>query len=136
MEQVINEMADNLKGFQASIEAKLEATNAEIRVVKDEAQKQFDAQAAAQKKNASKQVKFMDEAIIEKLDGRLDEMEKSMKSNGKFRLDLRDVKSMTLSASLTGDAQASYALNASVLPSQAVNFRDLVPTVRSESGLY
>jgi HK97 family phage major capsid protein len=43
---------------------------------------------------------------------------------------------MTLSASLTGDAQASYALNASVLPSQAVNFRDLVPTVRSESGLY
>jgi hypothetical protein len=112
MEQVINEMADNLKGFQASIEAKLEATNAEIRVVKDEAQKQFDAQAAAQKKNASKQVKFLDEAIIEKLDGKLDEMEKSMKSNGKYRLDLRDVKSMTLGASLTGDAQASYAINA------------------------
>ena len=82
MENVINEMADNLKGFQASIEAKLEATNAEIRVVKDEAQKQFDAQAAAQKKNASKQVKFLDEAIIEKLDGKMDEMEKSMKSNG------------------------------------------------------
>ena len=136
MEQVINEMAENLKGFQASIEAKLEATNAEIRVVKDEAQKQFDAQAAAQKKNASKQVKFLDEAIVEKLDGKLDEMEKSMKSNGKYRLDLRDVKSMTLGASLTGDAQASYAINASVLPSQAINFRDLVPTVRSESGLY
>jgi HK97 family phage major capsid protein len=43
---------------------------------------------------------------------------------------------MTLSASLTGDAQASYAPNASILPSQAINFRDLVPTVRSESGLY
>jgi HK97 family phage major capsid protein len=43
---------------------------------------------------------------------------------------------MTLSASLTGDAQASYAPNAAVLPSQAINFRDLVPTVRSESGLY
>jgi hypothetical protein len=136
MENIINEMAENLKGFQANIEAKLEETKAEIKVVRDEAQKQFDAQAAAQKKNASKQVKFLDEAIVEKLDGKLDEMEKSMKSNGKYRLDLRDVKSMTLGASLTGDAQASYAINASILPSQAINFRDLVPTVRSESGLY
>ena len=58
MENVINEMAENLKGFQANIEAKLEETKSEIRVVRDEAQKQFDAQAAAQKKNASKQVKF------------------------------------------------------------------------------
>jgi hypothetical protein len=136
MENVINEMAENLKGFQANIEAKLEETKAEIKVVRDEAQKQFDAQAAATKKAAKREVKHLDEVIIEKLDGKLDEMEKSMKSNGKFRLDLRDVKSMTLSASLTGDAQASYALNASVLPSQAINFRDLIPTVRSESGLY
>jgi hypothetical protein len=136
MENVINEMAENLKGFQANIEAKLEETKAEIKVVRDEAQKQFDAQAAATKKAAKREVKHLDEVIIEKLDGKLDEMEKSMKSNGKFRLDLRDVKSMTLSASLTGDAQASYAPNASVLPSQAINFRDLVPTVRSESGLY
>ena len=136
MENVINEMAENLKGFQANIEAKLEETKAEIKVVRDEAQKQFDAQAAATKKAAKREVKHLDEVIIEKLDGKMDEMEKQMKSNGKFRLDLRDVKSMTLSASLTGDAQASYALNASVLPSQAINFRDLIPTVRSESGLY
>ena len=79
MENVINEMAENLKGFQANIEAKLEETKAEIKVVRDEAQKQFDAQAVATKKAASKQVKFLDEVIIEKLDGRLDEMEKSMK---------------------------------------------------------
>ena len=136
MENVINEMAENLKGFQANIEAKLEETKSEIRVVRDEAQKQFDAQAAATKKAAKREVKHLDEVIIEKLDGKLDDMEKQMKSNGKFRLDLSDVKSMTLSASLTGDAQASYAPNASILPSQAINFRDLVPTVRSESGLY
>ena len=136
MENIINEMAENLKGFQANIEAKLEETKSEIRVVRDEAQKQFDAQAAATKKAAKREVKHLDEVIIEKLDGKLDDMEKQMKSNGKFRLDLSDVKSMTLSASLTGDAQASYAPNASILPSQAINFRDLVPTVRSESGLY
>jgi hypothetical protein len=136
MENIINEMAENLKGFQANIEAKLEETKSEIRVVRDEAQKQFDAQAAATKKAAKREVKHLDEVIIEKLDGKLDDMEKQMKSNGKFRIDLSDVKAMTLSASLTGDAQASYALNASILPSQAINFRDLVPTVRSESGLY
>ena len=136
MENVINEMAENLKGFQANIEAKLEEAKSEIRVVRDEAQKQFDAQAAATKKAAKREVKHLDEVIIEKLDGRLDEMEKSMKSNGKFRVDLSDVKTMTLSGSLTGDAQASYAPNAAILPSQAINFRDLVPTVRSESGLY
>ena len=79
MENVINEMAENLKGFQANIEAKLEETKAEIKVVRDEAQKQFDAQAAATKKAAKREVKHLDDAIIEKLDGRLDEMEKSMK---------------------------------------------------------
>ena len=47
MENVINEMAENLKGFQANIEAKLEETKDEINVVRDEAQKQFDAQDAA-----------------------------------------------------------------------------------------
>ncbi len=41
MENVINERAETLKGFQANIEAKLEETNAAIKVVRDEAQKQF-----------------------------------------------------------------------------------------------
>ena len=60
MENVINEMAENLKGFQANIEAKLEETKAEIKVVRDEAQKQFDAQAAATKKAAKREVKHLD----------------------------------------------------------------------------
>lgn len=136
MENVINEMAENVKGIKSDVNAQIEEVKASIKVLADETQKQIDAQNVAQKKAASKQVKFMDEAIIEKLDGRMDEMEKTMKSSGKFRLDLSDVKSMTLSGSLTGDAQASYAPNAAILPGQAINFRDLVPTVRSTSGLY
>jgi HK97 family phage major capsid protein len=43
---------------------------------------------------------------------------------------------MTLSGNLTGDAQASYAPNPAIQPAQSINFRDLIPTVRSESGLY
>jgi hypothetical protein len=136
MENVINEMAENLKGFQANAEAQIKEVSAQITVVKDELQKQIDGQLAAQKKAAKREVKHMDEVILEKLDGQFDAMEKSLKNNGKFRLDLSDVKTMTLSGNLTGDAQASYAPNPAIQPSQSLNFRDLIPTVRSESGLY
>jgi len=43
---------------------------------------------------------------------------------------------MTLSGNLTGDSQATYAPNPAIQPSQSLNFRDLIPTVRSETGLY
>ena len=97
MENVINEMAENLKGFQANAEAQIKEVSAQITVVKDELQKQIDGQLAAQKKAAKREVKHMDEVILEKLDGQFDAMEKSLKNNGKFRLDLSDVKTMTLS---------------------------------------
>lgn len=136
MEHLINEMAENVKGIKSDVSAQIEEVKTSIKVVADEMQKQIDAQNAAQKKAAKREVKHMDEVIMEKLDGNMDQMEKEMKSGGKFRLDLSEVKTMTLAGSLTGDAQASYAPNAAILPSQAVNFRDLIPTVRSASGLY
>jgi hypothetical protein len=136
LENQIGQMAENVKSIKDDTTNAIADLKSDIKVTRDEMQNQIDGVLAAQKKAAKKEVKFMDELIIEKLDGRLDEMEKSMKSNGKFRIDLSEAKSMTLSASLTGDAQASYAPNASVLPSQAINFRDLIPTVRSTSGLY
>ncbi len=104
MENLINEMAENLKGFQANAEAQIKEVSAQITVVKDELQKQIDGQLAAQKKAEKKEVKFIDQVIMEKLDGNFDAMEKSLKNNGKYRLDLSDVKTMTLSGNLTGDA--------------------------------
>jgi hypothetical protein len=136
MENLINEMAENLKGFQANAEAQIKEVAAQVTVVKDELQKQIDGQLAAQKKAAKKEVKHLDEVILEKLDGNFDAMEKSLKNNGKFRMDLSDVKTMTLSGNLTGDSVATYAPNPAIQPSQSLNFRDLIPTVRSETGLY
>ena len=136
MENLINEMAENLKGFQANAEAQIKEVSAQVNVVKDELQKQIDGQLAAQKKAAKKEVKHLDEVILEKLDGNFDAMEKSLKNNGKFRMDLSDVKTMTLSGNLTGDSVATYAPNPAIQPSQSLNFRDLIPTVRSETGLY
>lgn len=136
MENLINEMAENLKGFQANAEAQIKEVSAQVTVVKDELQKQIDGQLATQKKAAKKEVKFMDEVILEKLDGNFDAMEKSLKNSGKYRLDLSDVKTMTLSGNLTGDSVATYAPNPAIQPAQTINFRDLIPTVRSETGLY
>jgi hypothetical protein len=42
MENLINEMAENLKGFQANAEAQIKEVSAQVTVVKDELQKQID----------------------------------------------------------------------------------------------
>ena len=136
MENLVKEMAENVKGIKADVSAELDSVKSEIRVVKDEMQKQFDAAAATQKKAASKEVKHLDEAIMEKLDGRMGEMEKSLNSTGKFRMELPEVKTMTLSGNLTGDPVASYSNRQAIFPAQKVNFRDLIPTVKSDTGLY
>lgn len=134
--ELINEMAKNVKGLKSDVTAQIDSVKAEISVVKDEMQKQIDAANVAQKKAEKKEVKFMDEVILEKLDGQMSDFENQMKKNGKYRLDLSDVKTMTLSGNLTGDPVATYAINQAIYPSQKINFRDLVPTVRSATGLY
>jgi hypothetical protein len=79
----------------------------------------------------------LDQAILEKLDGKMAEFEGALKSsNGSYRIDLTDVKTMLLSNSLTGDPVATYAPNQALFPSQKINFRDLIPTVKSTTGLY
>ena len=138
MENVINEMAENVKGLKSDVTAQIDEVKSSINVVKDEMQKQIDAAFAAQKQAESKKtIKSLDQAILEKLDGKMAEFEGSLKSsNGSYRIDLTDVKNMLLSNSLTGDPVATYAPNQAIFPSQKVNFRDLVPTVRSTTGLY
>jgi hypothetical protein len=47
----------------------------------------------------------------------------------------KDVGTMT-TANVTGDTVITYSSRQAILPAQKVNFRDLIPTVRSETGLY
>ena len=137
MENVINEMAENVKGIKSDVAAQIDEVKNSIKVVKDEMQNQFDGVMANQKKAAKKEVKSLDQAIYEKLDGKMDEFEGALKSSGgSYRIDLSDVKTMLLSNSLTGDPVATYAPNQAIFPSQKINFRDLVPTVQSTTGLY
>jgi HK97 family phage major capsid protein len=130
---LIKEMAENVKGFAGQIED----VKSSVSVVKDEMQKQIDNAFAAQKKaTASKEVKFFDELVSEKMEGRLEEMENTLKKGGKFRLEMPEAKTMTISGNVTGNPVTTYSQRQAIQPAQLVNFRDLVPTVRSESGLY
>lgn len=137
IEKQLGEIAENVKGLKTDSAAQIDELKSSIKVTRDEMQNQIDGLYANQKKADKKVVKSLDEAIMEKLDGKMEEFEKSLKSSsGSYRIDLTDVKTMLLSNSLTGDPVATYAPNQAIFPSQKVNFRDLVPTVRSTTGLY
>jgi HK97 family phage major capsid protein len=41
-----------------------------------------------------------------------------------------------LATHLTGDPQATYNTRQGIIPNQKINFRDLIPTVRSATGMY
>ena len=133
--ELINEMAENVKGLKADVTANIDAVKSEIKVVKDEMQKQFDAANVAQKK-ATKEVKSFDQLMEEKLEGRMDEMESTLKKGGKFRLEMPEAKTMTISGNVSGDPVMTYSPRQALFPNQLINFRDLVPTVRSATGLY
>ena len=136
LENQIGQMAENVKSIKDDTTNAIADLKADIKVTRDELQNQIDAAVVARKQAETKTTKFMDEVIMEKLDGQMGEMENQMKKNGKFRMDLSDVKTMTLSGNLGGDPVATYAVNQAIYPSQKINFRDLVPTVRSATGLY
>jgi len=73
--------------------------------------------------------KSLNEGIIEALDGKMDEFEKSLNKHGKFNLELKDI-------ALTGDGVASYDPMQYILPGAPLNLRDLIPTLQSPTGLY
>jgi hypothetical protein len=100
-----------------------------------------------------KRIKTIDEAFVEKLlehgkvdekgNYKSDEIEASLKgAGGSFQLKLGPVllktqgSDMTVANSLTGDPVATYNVRQAIIPAQKVNFRSLIPTVISPTGLY
>lgn len=60
----------------------------------------------------------------------------SVKKGQPFSMSLKAVGNMTLGVNLTGDGVASYSSRQAILPAQKINFRDLIPTAISPTGLY
>lgn len=128
--------ATEAKSVVNELKAKLEsvASAAELAEFKSAMQSQFDALTTKVKAGNPDSAKSFDEVLLEKLEGR--NIEKEMKSNGRIVIEMPEVKTMTLSANLSGDSFATYNTRQSIQPGHLVNFRDYVPTVQSPTGLY
>lgn len=124
--------AEEGKKTLAALEAKFAnvTTEAELKAFKDEMQLQFDTLATKAKKAEKQEAKSLGEILNEKLD--VKSIGAALDTNGRFRLELPEVKSF----SLTGDQVASYSNRQAILPAAALNFRDLVPSFQTATGLY
>ena len=118
------------------VEKSIDSVKAEIKAVKDEMDKQAEE---VSRKSAAKiaSTKSIGEQIAENLDSNMAIAEKELKSSGgSFTMNLKAVGNMLLSSNLTGDSVATYNQQQAILPSQKLNFRDLIPTVQSATGTF
>jgi HK97 family phage major capsid protein len=118
------------------VEKSIDSVKAEIKAVKDEMDRQAEE---VSRKNADKVMatKSIGAQIAEKLDNEMAIAENSLKSaGGSFTMNLKAVGNMLLSSNLTGDSVATYNQQQAILPSQKLNFRDLIPTVQSATGTF
>ena len=137
--------------ISASLEAKLAEYKAaaetkssdELKAIQKEMQDQYDAFASERKASEVKsEVKTIDQALTEKLadinfkEGVDNDLTSQLRKNKSFRIEMPEVKGMSLANNLTGDPVASYGPRQAFIPAQQVNFRDLVPTLNTETGLY
>lgn len=152
IEATVKSATDAVEKMKAANEAAIAGVKNDVAEVKtavvtlDEAAKKNQAaldQLIAEKsakKVESKSKSFgeaYNDAIAEAFEAKKDEFnEFARNKNAKLVLDLKTVGTMTTTASLTGDGQATYNQRQGLVPSQKVNFRDLIPTAVSPTGLY
>lgn len=157
---VINKAEAKSKETTAAMEAKMaelsetikQGSATEISEAKAALQAQYDEFVTKGKPATAVVEKSLNEGIndilsqykfgAEGVDG---ELVKELRSKKSIRFELPEVKrifgaeeakAMGLSNNLSGDPVASYGPRQAILPSQKVNFRDLVPTLNTETGLY
>ena len=56
--------------------------------------------------------------------------------NATLSFEMKAVGDMLISSNLTGDGVASYSPKSGLVPAHKVNFRDLIPTTQSPTGIY
>lgn len=144
------EMKKQIEAKAAEIEAKLEKMKeidelkTEVKVLKDAADKNQPVidkfVADGSKKKLTEKKTFGDvftEEIGNAFESKQAEFEAFRKDrNAKLIIELKTVGNMLLSSNLSGDGVASYNQRQGLVPSQKVNFRDLIPVTQSPTGLY
>ena len=61
---------------------------------------------------------------------------KEVSLGNKVKFNLKAVANMTIANNLTGDGVRTYQPGVAMVPNRKINFRDLIPTVASATGIY
>lgn len=147
------ELTAELENKMAELKTAIETKSAtEIEEAKKALQAQYDEFVTKGKPKQEQVVKTLGQAIGEKLgeykfmqEGIDGDLVKELKSKKTIKWEMPevkhiigpdDIKAMGLANNLSGDPVASYGPRQAILPSQKVNFRDLVPTLNTATGLY
>lgn len=143
LKDVVSKIEEKMNSFQASNDSAetIKSMNDELVALKSEQAailKGFDLLQTRVKNTKSNNVeerKSFGQLFQEGLEKNFDEIQ-NVKKGKPFRMELKAVGNMLLSNNLTGDGFASYASTQAILPAQKINFRDLIPTSVSPTGLY
>jgi len=88
-----------------------------------------------QEKGTETETKSYDAILQAELKDNFDSVSKVTKGRS-ARIETKAVGNMTIATNLTGSAVATVQDGVSIVPSQKINFSDLVPTVNSATGIY
>lgn len=121
--------------------AELENTIKELKAAADANQPVIDAFVKNPPKKTVSEKKSFGDAFSEEIANVFESKQAEIKAfqkdrNAKLSIELKTVGNMLLSSNLTGDGVASYNSRQGLVPSQKTNFRDLIPTTQSPTGLY
>lgn len=128
--------ADNASALE-SVKSELEATKAQISVVKDEIEK-LEAKQNRSKMNQV-EVKGFNATLADAIEQNGDSLAKLSRGEQKrssFILDTKAVGTMTEAVNLTGDITRQYANQVYALPSRKVHMRSLLPIGTINQGLF
>lgn len=83
-----------------------------------------------------KSTKTFGDALAEEIQNKAGEFERLKERTAVVTMQLKTVGVMTTSTHLTGDGMAFQNQRQGLVPNQKINFRDLIPTTPSPSGIY
>jgi len=124
-----NAIAAEIKAVKEALEVKFAQ---DLKVVQDHADK---LDLKLQEKGTQPETKSYDAVMQTALKDNFETVSKVTKGKS-ASLEIKTVGDMTIAANLTGSAVATVQQGVSMVPSQKINFSDLVPTVNSATGIY
>lgn len=142
--------AVEIKSAMEAFEVKLTATNKaqfaeEIKSIQDLMQGKLDAmQGQYDELDVKMQTKARQSEgeptfggeLVKGIKENITSIAKVEKKGNNFNLELKAVGNMTLGANLTGAQPKDYSFDVAMVPSQAVNFSDLVASIQISGGTY